>query len=270
MAVTIGNSVGSHDTAVSSKTLALTNNKTGVLVFVAPSDSTSGDRTVSSVTYGGDNLTKINHSDIGYERVEAWYIASARTGANNIVVTMGGACSNLDLHGMAIGGHLQTIDASKVRTTASDDPVDDSVTTVADNCYVISCAQSTNSEIDSIGGSQTQIQSTNGGWVRSSYSGAHTPAGSVTHEYDTGLSDDAAMMMVSFAPFAEEGDYNHVQGVFGEFKPVDDIALGTLTANQSQGVFGEFKPVIDSAQGAAAPGGAIKDLIGGGFILFPR
>ena len=48
---------------------------------------------------------------------------------------------------------------------------------------------------------------------------------------------------------------NHVQGVFGEFKPVIDIAGGTLTANQVQGVFGEFKPVLDNAQ-TAAPGGA--------------
>lgn len=46
---------------------------------------------------------------------------------------------------------------------------------------------------------------------------------------------------------------NHVQGVFGEFKPVIDIAGGTLTADQEQGIFGEFKPVLDNAQ---APGGA--------------
>ena len=49
---------------------------------------------------------------------------------------------------------------------------------------------------------------------------------------------------------------NHVQGVFGEFKAVIDIAGGTLTANQVQGTFGEFKPVLDNAQTAAATGGA--------------
>ena len=41
---------------------------------------------------------------------------------------------------------------------------------------------------------------------------------------------------------------NHVQGVFGEFKPVIDIAGGTLTANQVQGVLGKFEPVLDNAQ----------------------
>ena len=46
---------------------------------------------------------------------------------------------------------------------------------------------------------------------------------------------------------------NHVQGVFGEFVAVLDIAGGSLTANQEQGVFGEFKPVLDVAQTAGAP-----------------
>ena len=54
---------------------------------------------------------------------------------------------------------------------------------------------------------------------------------------------------------------NQVQGVFGEFKPVIDIAGGTLTANQVQGVFGEFKPVLDNAQ-TAAGGSLIKTFNG--------
>ena len=61
---------------------------------------------------------------------------------------------------------------------------------------------------------------------------------------------------------------NHIQGVFGEFKPVVDIAGGTLTANQTQGVFGEFKPVLDNAQTAEAPAVAVlasyKSLLGVG------
>ena len=46
---------------------------------------------------------------------------------------------------------------------------------------------------------------------------------------------------------------NHIQGIFGEFLPVIDIAGGILTANQEQGIFGEFKPVLDNAQTAAPP-----------------
>ena len=59
---------------------------------------------------------------------------------------------------------------------------------------------------------------------------------------------------------------DHVQGVFGEFKPAIDIAGGDLTANQIQGIFGEFKPVLDNAQISAL----VKDLLGTGVIPFPR
>ena len=61
---------------------------------------------------------------------------------------------------------------------------------------------------------------------------------------------------------------NHIQGVFGEFKPVIDIAGGALTANQVQGVFGEFKSALDDAQTAVT--NVVKDLIGGGVIPFAR
>ena len=61
---------------------------------------------------------------------------------------------------------------------------------------------------------------------------------------------------------------NHVQGVFGEFKPAIDEAGGVLTANQVQGVFGEFKPALDDAQVAIVT--AVKDLIGIGIIPFAR
>ena len=61
---------------------------------------------------------------------------------------------------------------------------------------------------------------------------------------------------------------DHVQGVFGEFKPVIDIAGGSLTADQVQGVFGEFKAVLDAAQVSIVT--AVKDLLGGGIIPFPR
>ena len=51
---------------------------------------------------------------------------------------------------------------------------------------------------------------------------------------------------------------NHVQGIFGEFKPVADGAGGTLTVNQVQGVLGEFEPVLDNAQTAGGAPAATK------------
>ena len=46
---------------------------------------------------------------------------------------------------------------------------------------------------------------------------------------------------------ADEFTSNQVQGVFGEFKAVLDVATVTLTADNVQGVFGEFKPILDEA-----------------------
>ena len=43
---------------------------------------------------------------------------------------------------------------------------------------------------------------------------------------------------------------NHVQGVFGEFKPVLDFATNAATADNVQGVLGLFEAVLDEA-GAA-------------------
>jgi len=45
---------------------------------------------------------------------------------------------------------------------------------------------------------------------------------------------------------------NQCQGVFGEFKPVYDIAT-TASENNVQGIFGEFKPVLDEAAGGGPP-----------------
>lgn len=57
-----------------------------------------------------------------------------------------------------------------------------------------------------------------------------------------------------FAPTvlaADNFSANHVQGVFGEFKPVLDEAVA-FSANNVQGVFGQFVPVLDEAAGAVA------------------
>lgn len=196
-----------------------------LLVFVGPGDSVSGDRTVSGITYNGDALTKIADSDVGYERVEAWYLVNPDTGNNSIVVTMGGTCSNLSVHAISFVGAKQTgqPDASANPEPAAEDPISESLTTINANCYVVSMVQTVNDGVDSLGGSQTQIASTGSGYVVSSVSGKHVSAGSVTHEYDSGVSDDAAMVLVSVQPAAGGGG-------------------GTV----------------------------IKDLIGGGFILFPR
>ena len=51
---------------------------------------------------------------------------------------------------------------------------------------------------------------------------------------------------------ADNFSQNHVQGVFGEFKPVLDESVA-FSQNNVQGVFGKFKPALDEAAGVVPP-----------------
>ena len=63
------------------------------------------------------------------------------------------------------------------------------------------------------------------------------------------------IIMILLAPIvlaADNFSANHIQGVFGEFKPVLDETVA-FSADNVQGVFGQFVPVLDEAAGAAPP-----------------
>lgn len=50
---------------------------------------------------------------------------------------------------------------------------------------------------------------------------------------------------------ADNFSANHIQGIFGVFKPVTDDTVDQSVDNY-QGVFGRFVPVLDEAAGAVA------------------
>ncbi len=50
---------------------------------------------------------------------------------------------------------------------------------------------------------------------------------------------------------ADNFSANHIQGVFGKFKPAVNETVA-FSADNFQGVFGQFKPVLDEAAGAVA------------------
>ena len=195
---------GGHNSNVSSKTYShtVTGSNLILVVFVCPGDTTLADRTVSGITYNGTPLTHIAaDSDRGYERTEAWYLINPSTGANNIVVTMGGSCTDLDVYSYSLTGAKQSAqpDSSHSRASASATPVTDATTTVADNSWVLSAAQTVGTQTTGVSAGQTGT-SLNTGWTASSYSGPKTPVGSATHGYTVGSSTDAAMTIISIAP----------------------------------------------------------------------
>ncbi len=69
-----------------SHTTSSSANTTGIIVVGI---ETRNGRSVSSVTYGGDSLTKIIHSQPGADiRTELWYRLLPKSGANDVVVTI--------------------------------------------------------------------------------------------------------------------------------------------------------------------------------------
>ena len=54
-----------------------------------------------------------------------------------------------------------------------------------------------------------------------------------------------------------------VQGVFGQFVPVLDNAVGGdgISQNNVQGVFGQFVPVLDEVAGTAAPAPEVAPVV---------
>jgi hypothetical protein len=159
-----------------------------IVVLISVTDATAGDRVVSSVTYGGDALTH-NTSAIADngsgERVDIWYKLGPKTGANNVVVTMGGTCDLFDIHIASFTGVAQVGQPDAIAgivVTVAEGPLSESITTVADNCWTVSISQATDTSYNGVSGI-TQIASTTGGWNKSGYAGPKTPAGAVAHTY---------------------------------------------------------------------------------------
>lgn len=200
--------------AVSSLTFSHTCSGNDRIIIVGVAAGDDDGRTVSSVTYAGVNLTQVRAqrlqtSGIPDKWVEMWYLVAPATGANNVVVTLSGAVSNWVAAGsISLTGAAQTgqpdasNDAVGTSTTASV-----SVTTVADNCWVIDVVSYEDlSPTLTVGAGQTER------WIQNDASdlqgagsteGPKTPAGAVTMSWDGG-NDDWAMMAVSVAPAAGE------------------------------------------------------------------
>jgi hypothetical protein len=98
MAVTVaGTPTSQAGTADTTSTTFAWNNSASanyLVVGVSSWDATAGDAVVSGVTYNGVSMTSLgSRQDAGNEAVSLWGLANPAAGSNNVVVTMGGACS---------------------------------------------------------------------------------------------------------------------------------------------------------------------------------
>jgi hypothetical protein len=200
----------SVDANVTGKTLAHTVSANlanrGLLVMAGAYDPASTtDRNVSSITYNGVALTKQVERDgdpTMATNAEWWYLENPATGTNNLVVTMVGQVDELNTHAVTLGNVAQSgqPDNTDSELDTAVFPTDIDITTVTDRAFVFSLGTSNVFGGQGVGSGQTLIDDANGYWV-TSYSGPKTPAGSVTHTYNNGNTDDAILIAVSVKPF---------------------------------------------------------------------
>lgn len=162
--------------------------------------------TTAGVTYNGVAMTlAINKAYITGE-VSLWYLSAPSTGANNVIATLAGASTGLQGGGVSLTGVDQTspIDATN-SSSGSSITASVSVTTVADNCWVIDCmGQSSGPASITANGSQTQhwdvtpVSSSCGG----SSKGPVSPPASTSMSWTINPSGDWGDTVLSLLPAA--------------------------------------------------------------------
>jgi hypothetical protein len=169
------------------------------ILFVGAFGATDSD-SITGITYNGVALTKIGSilPVAGSRYITLWYLVAPATGANNIVISVsGGDCGGV---AASYSGPKQTgvPDASATNSQSSGTSLTGTVTTVADNCWLIAAALA---EACAAGAGTTKRQdwALNSGMALFDSNGPITPAGSasliVTHS-----NSPAGIVIASFAP----------------------------------------------------------------------
>ena len=166
-------------------------------------DLSPGDRPVSSITYNSVNLTKVRSDDSGNGRSEIWYLVNPASGVNTIQVNYAGTNVNVQAGAVSLNGVDQSspLDAHNGATGSSSSP-SVSVTTIADNAWVLDALLVDNSPTITVGSGQTQRWSQNNtnSRGRGSTEGPKTPAGSVTMSWSLSSSRSWRISAAAFAP----------------------------------------------------------------------
>lgn len=119
------NTTGAGVTSVQAQHICTGTETNGILIVtVQMTDSALDDRTISAVTHNGKPLTHVNaDADQASDglRTEIWYRADPDTGgAQNIVVTAGGKCTDLSYGAISLTGVNSTVTQDTYYFDASD------------------------------------------------------------------------------------------------------------------------------------------------------
>ena len=180
---------------------------TGSNMFLAVCLSIQAARTISSVTYSGVTMTKTPESPVtvsgdGYTN-SLYYLFAPATGANNVVITPD-ASSEIYSRAASYSGVLSTsLDASGTSQTASGNSLAVTLTTVADNSWLIGCERSGGSGTITAGANTTFRGGTSHVGDIADTNAAQTPAGSYSLNMNvTSVAVPISWVALSLSPTA--------------------------------------------------------------------
>lgn len=181
-------------------------------VGVSILDSNDANRPVTSVTYNGVALTKVNHSDTGSgtsERAELWCLIAPATGTNNVVITTTGTVSRIIGWSDSFTGARQSDQpALSTTTNGSGSTSSASLTTDEDGLWIID-AMSSEANITSANSGQTlrhEVEPQSFQTGGASTSGAFPSGQTKTHGYTHDYGARWRMVIAAIAPASASSD----------------------------------------------------------------
>lgn len=163
------------------------------------------DNSITGVTYNSVALTKVGETTVS-EHNSLWYLIAPATGAHTVAVTLGTATFSQSAAASYTGVRQSGVpDASNTSSPGViAPPLNISVTTVADNCWVVASGQdNSGSGIVGAGTATTARIFQNNSVILLDTNGVVTPAGARTLQLtDTAGSAILSLVAASFAPVA--------------------------------------------------------------------
>lgn len=168
-----------------------------------------GLNNVTGVTYNGTSMTLVNSfamtGSAAGQYIRLYQLVNPSTGTNNVVITCSVA-GNTYGNGISYTGANQTgqPDANNTNGASTGTSLTTSVTTVADNCWIVGYAYMAGTIT---AGTNTTLRSTNASGVLASFdtNSAQTPAGSKSVQTNSGTNGFNGHVIASFSPSVSSG-----------------------------------------------------------------
>lgn len=164
----------------------------------------------TGTTYNGVAMTRVTDQimNAGGPYISVFYLINPATGSNNVVVSgaglEGSSCASYT--GVKQSAQPDAFDSAQVDSASG---VTDSITTVADNCWIFSGCQVPNGSANPSPSAGWTERGTGGlAYQAIGDYGPKTPAGAQSITWTFGVTDRGATIEVSFAPVVAAGPAN--------------------------------------------------------------